>query len=198
MRRLLTVLMAGLLIAAFVVPAAAWEFSMTGEYELRLRYISRTGNTDLFGVAPLQDAAGVGLPLNTAVGFAGPNWYNTNLGTNVLGGPTVGARVAENPGALGLGTIVERPIDAVTAGFADVGIGRGRIVRGGYSTYGCDALYSDSRLTIHPAIRVNPAIRVHGTYTVGGMRHKWFQNYINGFGIGIGTPPLERYYMSQS
>jgi len=206
MKRLLTVLMAGLLVAAFVVPAMAWEFSMTGEYEFRLRYVSRTGDTDLFGVAPLQDAVGVGLPPNTAVGFAGPNWYNMNLGTNQIAGPTVGARVSETltaraAGGLAFGAIpniIDRQISAVTAGFTDNGLGRARIVRGGYSTYGCDALYADSRLTLRPVIRVNPAIRVHGVYTVGGMRHKWFQNYINGFGMGIGTPPLERYYMSQT
>jgi hypothetical protein len=71
-------------------------------------------------------------------------------------------------------------------------------VRGGYSTYGSDALYNDSRLTLEPELRVNPAIRVHGVYTIGGMRHKYFQNYIGGYGMGIGTPPLERYYMSQT
>jgi hypothetical protein len=201
MKRLLTVLVAGLLIAAFAVPAFAWEFSMTGEYEYRLRYLSRTGDTDLFGVAPIQDAVGTGAPAGqNAVGFAGPNWYNSNMGNTRSTNGIVGARVTEwpfNP-ADPHSNIVVRHISSVTAGFADTGAGRARIVRGGYSTFGCDALYADSRLTLRPVIRVNPAIRVHGVYTVGGMRHKYFQNYIGGFGIGIGTTPLERYYMSQT
>jgi hypothetical protein len=181
MKRLLTVLLAGLLIAAFVVPAAAWEFSMKGEYEMRLRYISRTGDTDLFGVAPTQDA--IGNPLaNPGVGFAGPNWYNR---TPVNAAAVSDATATFNP-----------PVTAITGGYAETG--RGRIVRGGYSRYGCDALYHDSRLTLRPVIRVNPAIRVFGVYTVGGMRHKYFQNYIGGYGIGIGTPPFERYYVHQT
>ena len=197
--------MAGLLIAAFVVPAAAWEFSMTGEYEYRLRYISRTGDTDLFGVAPLQDNAVVtdALGNQVSVGFAGPNWYNRNRGANATGvaGATVGAAVTQTPVATGTGGvsgIVVRPISLATAGYSDIATGRAAIVKGGYSTWGCDALYNDSRLTLRPVIRVNPAIRVHGVYTVGGMRHKYFQNYVGGFGMGIGTPPLERYYQHQT
>ncbi len=209
MKRLLTVLMAGLLIAAFVVPAAAWEFSMTGEYEMRLRYISRTGDMDLFGKAPLQDGGAIAIdPLNTltapnsnnvqgqAVGFAGPSWYNTNRNSNQqnLAGASTGAQSTETLNAAG--DNITRPISTITGQFADNP--GARIVRGGYSTWGCDALNHDSRLTLRPVIRVNPAIRVHGVYTVGGMRHKYFQNYIGAFGQGIGTPPLERYYQHQT
>jgi len=201
MKRLLTVLVAGLLIAAFAVPAFAWEFSMTGEYEYRLRYLSRTGDTDLFGVAPIQDAVGTGAPAGqNAVGFAGPNWYNTNMGNTRSTTGVVGARVTEwpfNPLAPHQ-NIVVRHISEVTAGYSDASAGRARIVRGGYSTYGCDALYNDQRLTLRPVIRVNPAIRVHGVYTVGGIRHKYFQSYIGGFGMGIGTPPIERYGVLQT
>lgn len=200
MKRLLTILMAGMLMAAFALPVAAWEFSLKGEYELRLRYYSRAGSTDLFGIAPLQEGAiqtENQLPQAISVGFAGPNWYNRNFDldeTNTFG--VRGALVTETPGAVD--NIIVRPISSVTAGYSDIATGRARIVRGGFSTWGCDALYSDSRLTMEPEIRVNPAIRVHGVYTVGGMRHKYFQNYIGGFGLGIGTPPLERYYMSQT
>lgn len=214
MKRLITVLVAGLLVAAFALPAFAWEFSMTGEYEYRLRYYSRTGDTDLFGIAPLQENAvapdaliaavnpntNAGAVTGINVGFAGPNWYNRNWGANQAGlaaAGVQGARVTETP-ATAATNIIVRPINAATAGYADIGTNRAAIVRGGYSTWGCDSLYSDSRLTLQPDIRVNPAIRVHGVYTVGGMRHKYFQNYIGGFGLGIGTPPLERYYMSQS
>jgi hypothetical protein len=201
MKRLLTVLLAGLLVAAIVLPAAAWEFSMTGDYEMRLTYVGRTGGTDLFGVAALQDQpVVVNAPNFGSIGFAGPNWYNRNRGGNFLPAPTaavVGAAITDAP--LNAGTnIAVRQVQPITAGYSDIGTGRGRIVNGGYSTWGSDALYHDSRLTLRPVIRVNPAIRVHGVYTVGGMRHKWFQNYIGGYGAGIGTPPLERYYMHQT
>jgi hypothetical protein len=211
MKRLLMVLTAGLLVAAFALPAFAWEFELTGEYEYRLRYLSRTGDTDLFGVKPLQE--GVVLSNSgqqlfagpTNVGFAGPNWYNTNFGPNGLNTVGVtGARNVEdalNPAVVGLvegpGSPILRPVGAVTGHFVDFNSGA-HIVKGGYSTWGCDALYNDSRLTLNPVIRVNPAIRVFGVYTVGGIRHKYFQNYIGAWGLGIGTPPLERYYMSQT
>jgi len=68
MKRLLMVLVAGLLIAALTAPALAWEFAMTGEFEWRYRYFARQGNADLFG------EAGVVLPLSTTgvIGLAGP------------------------------------------------------------------------------------------------------------------------------
>ena len=49
-------------------------------------------------------------------------------------------------------------------------------MRGGFSTWDSDAMWSDSRLTIQPEIRVNQAVRVHGVYTVGGYRNKYFQH----------------------
>ena len=160
MKRLLTFLLAGLLIGAFALPAFAWEFNMKGEYEYRLRYLSRTGDTDLFGVAPLQDS-GINALLIPWVGFAGPNWYNRG---------------------------------AVNAVMADQATGVARITRGGYSRYGCDALYNDQRVTLQPEIRVNPAIRVYGVYTIGGIRQKYFQAS-NGTGNQVGVSPYERYTM---
>ncbi len=73
MKRFLTIMLAGLLIAAVTAPALAWEFSMTGEAEFRYRYWARTGTGDLFG-----GPAGIGIVgVNTGVatgtiGFAGP------------------------------------------------------------------------------------------------------------------------------
>ncbi len=67
MKKLLTILLAGLLIAAVTAPALAWEFSMKGEWEYRLRYIGRTGDADLLG---RQTKLG-------EVGFSGPNIYGT-------------------------------------------------------------------------------------------------------------------------
>ncbi len=55
MRRILTTVLAGLLVLAGAVPVFAWEFSMTGEFIYRFKYFSRMGNSDLFGYAPAQD-----------------------------------------------------------------------------------------------------------------------------------------------
>lgn len=69
MKRLLTILLAGLLIAAITAPALAWEFAMTGEAEYRYRYFARQGAGDLFGNVDTNPliTGGVG-----NIGFAGP------------------------------------------------------------------------------------------------------------------------------
>ena len=77
MRRILTTVLAGLLVLAVVAPVFAWEFSMTGEYEYRFKYFARMGNSDLFGFAPAQDQ-GAG----TFIGFAGPNIWSTGTVVN--------------------------------------------------------------------------------------------------------------------
>lgn len=66
MKRLLTLLLPGLLMAAITAPALAWEFGMTGEFEARYRYIARTGGSDLFGAA---NAAAAGFN-DGAIGLA--------------------------------------------------------------------------------------------------------------------------------
>lgn len=71
MKRLLTITLAVLLIAAVTAPALAWEFSMTGMWEYRLRYWARLGSTDLFGIHDVGNNM-LGIP----VGLAGPNIYN--------------------------------------------------------------------------------------------------------------------------
>lgn len=168
MKKLLMIVMAGLLIGALTVPALAWEFTMKGEYEYRLRYLGRTGNNDLFGVSSLQDVNNLGV----LVGFAGPQLYNRGA---------IAAVAADSPGT---------PPNGASAL---------SIVRGGYSTTESDAFFSDSRLTVYPEIRINSVIRLHGTYTIGGYRNKYFQNAGTNFGFqSVGTPPFERYYMSQT
>ena len=63
-------MLAGLLIAAVTAPALAWEFSMTGEAEYRVRYFARQGSNDLFGgQAGFFDGTGVATGV---IGFAGP------------------------------------------------------------------------------------------------------------------------------
>lgn len=205
MKRLLTILLAGLLIVAVTAPALAWEFSMKGEWEYRFRYFGRTGNSDLFG-----QQLGIG-----EVGFAGQNIYGQLDFIN----PTAPTGPVVIPNTLGLtalptnatvpvtfnGTIANVNSTAAKAGM--------RIIRGGFSAYGSDALYHDSRLTLYPEIRVNPAIRVHGVYTVGGLRNKYAEHFSplvgsapllgtpsspsSPFTTGVGVPPFERYYVHQ-
>ncbi len=69
MKRFLTILLAGLLIAAITAPALAWEFSMSGEAEYRYRYFARQGQGDLFGGPTQFNFAGFA---DGANGFAGP------------------------------------------------------------------------------------------------------------------------------
>ncbi len=110
------------------------------------------------------------------VGFAGPNIYGYPAGTaHTLPAPTAGG----------------------TAGNLYPMI----ITQGGFSQFGSDAIYNDSRLTLFPEIRVNPAIRVHGVFTIGGYRNKFAEPAVNVPGTssaGIGVPPFERYYMHQT
>jgi len=168
MKRLLTGFLAGLLVCAVVAPTLAWEFDLKGVYENRLRYFGRMGNDDLFGKANFQDAG-----LGTFVGFAGPNIYGTG---------NVAPVVADFGGGLSL----PRQVPSVV------------ITRGGFSRWGSDAFYNDNRMVFEPVLRINPAVRLRGTYAIGGMRNKYRQTGANEMGAGIGTAPLERYYMSQS
>lgn len=170
MKRFFTIFFAGLLIVAVTAPAIAWEYTMTGEYEFRFRYLGRTGQNDLFGYDTPAALGGI------EVGFAGPNIY---------GKPTTTAHTAPSPTAAALG-----------------GNANGLIIsQGGYSQFGSDAIYNDSRLTLYPDIRVNPATRVHGVMTIGGMRNKYAQPAVGvpaAGSAGIGVPPLERYYVHQT
>jgi len=168
MKRLLTVLLTALLVAATGAPALAWEFELKGLYENRLRYFGRLGNDDLFGKTNFQDA-GAG----TFIGFAGPNIYGTGNRSPVI---------ADNGGALA--SPAQSPAVVIT--------------RGGFSRWGSDASYNDSRFSLEPAIRVNQAIRLHGVYNIGGIRNKYRQTGTNELGSGIGVAPIERYYVSQS
>ncbi|MGO9571931.1 MAG: hypothetical protein ACLP5H_30780 [Desulfomonilaceae bacterium] len=73
MKRLLTILLGVLLIAAVTAPALAWEFSMTGESEFRYRYFARQGQNDLFGGPAGIGTLGVNAGTATGnIGFAGP------------------------------------------------------------------------------------------------------------------------------
>lgn len=189
MKKLLTVVMAGLLLAAFALPAFAWEFSMTGEYDFRFRYWSRIGDKDLFGLAAAQDIGGIGdsraytyqpvfypgdptvggpgaqlftVPGNTRVGLAGPNFYGS------------GQIVAAN--SCSANALVATP------NYGTI------ITRGGLADTSSDGIYADQRLTLVPNIRVNPAIRVHGVYNIGGIRNRFNQT-----NSGMGIAPFERY-----
>ena len=207
--------MAALLVVAVAAPAMAWEFSMNGEFEFRLRYFSRTGSADLWGDSNVQESAALTL-YDSNSGF----WANPSSGTAAT---AAGPNAYQNAMYAGSGALV--PFDnsplrnfvgfagpniymtgfrgpANTAGalvnISSTGSAE-RITRGGFSRFGADALYNDVRLTLHPVIRVNPAIRVHGVYTIGGYRNKYVQNDRDARAqLSDGAPPFERYYQASS
>lgn len=198
-------LLLGGLLGALSGPALAWEFELAGEYEFRCRYFARTGDLDLFGNAALQEALPFGNTPGSAgpfIGFAGPNIYGTGNLASVSGD----SANSVNPAINNLPTI-----GGGSAGLSFPLASSYRITRGGFSRYGSDALYNDSRLTVKPRIRINPAVRLDATYTIGGMRNKHKQNNVADFlgfdpvsgvprglagSFGLGAAPLERYYMS--
>ncbi len=84
------------LLMTFVLPAFAWELSLKGEFEYRMRYWSRIGNKDLFGNADAVGtdvASGEGIP----VGLAGPGIYSA--GPPVVRNPQANGR---DPSAVSL------------------------------------------------------------------------------------------------
>lgn len=178
MKRFLVLLMAGVLVAAFTVPALAFEFSLKGQYEQRVQYFSRIGDRDLFGIASLQDAGG------PAIGFAGMNKYRGTMAT-----PGAGLTVA-NPAATNT---------------VDVDSATRRIIRAGGSLYECDTLQEEMRVVLKPTFRVNKAIRVYGSYNIGGIRNRYGPVLANPgaapyvFGVGSnGIPPFEKYGMMRA
>jgi hypothetical protein len=204
MKKLWLGILATLLVVVFVAPSFAWEFSMTGEFEYRLRYFSRTGNQDLFGDAGVQNNPAVNANWSSDAGLINPttqappgagalSWDNEGYMPAAANANYVGF-AGPNIYRSGYSAPTGAPVLADTAAAAGV-----IVTRGGFSRWGCDALYNDQRLTFVPSIRVNNAIRIHGVYTVGGFRHKYAQTTIDANGDGaIGVPPFERYYMSQT
>lgn len=145
MKRFWLLTMAAVLVAAFTVPAFAWEYSMSGEFQYRFRYLGRTGSQDLFGNAEFQNN-----PLNAPtvvangglIGFAGPNFFR---GYN-------GGTTAMNTG-----------YDANQV----------RIVRGGFSLSGSDGYANDQKMKIVPTIRINNAHRLHGVIDFASYRQRY-------------------------
>lgn len=160
--------------------AVAWEFSMTGDYEYRFRYFSRTGDNDLFGMASLQETGLIPpnptWPPSSPVGFAGPNIYHGGAEPSVMA------------------------YNATTSQM--------KITKGGFSQWGCDALFNEQRLTVRPAIKVFDAIRISAVFTLGGLRHKYAQRPYAFFlfptapggplEVSPGTPPFARYLQISS
>lgn len=60
------------LLVTTVVPTFAWDFSLNGVYEWRFNYVSRVGESDLFGST--QNAQVTGSPGLTTIGLSGPNY----------------------------------------------------------------------------------------------------------------------------
>jgi len=168
---------AALVVIALLVlagPALAWEFEMKGEWENRLRYFSRIGKNDLFGIASLQEGP------TADAGFVG-----------TVPGAGVGAAYVgfAGPSTWGRGAVLSTNMDNAAPPY--------QITRGGFSTWGSDAAIHDQKMTLVPTIKVNNAIRVHGVYTVGGYRNKYNATSA-GLTNGVGIPPFERWYMHDS
>jgi hypothetical protein len=203
MKKHLVVVVVALSVFAAVAPALAWEFDLKGEYENRFRYFGRTGDTDLFGTVPLQEA---NVDPNTGgsvfIGFAGPNIYGTGNLASVPGD----AANASNPALAQI--LADPPVGVITPANNSSMV----ITRGGFSRWGSDAIYNDSKFTLRPVFKLNPAVKIFGVYTIGGMRNKYKQNNVSdyvsttasiqgGGSLGssaLGAAPLERYYMSQT
>lgn len=200
MRKLLAIAAMSLCLVACITPVLAWEFNLEGEYEYRFRYFSRTGDQDLYGQASLQEATGI------FVGFAGPNIYGTGNLASVPGD----AANTSNPSLTQFNLSAPLAVLSVLTPAVNSSM---RITRGGFSRWGSDARYNDSRFTLRPVFRLNRAVRVFGVYTIGGMRNKYKQNNVYDFrwssyvgaqqrgdlgSFGLGAAPLSRYYMSET
>ncbi|MGO8878542.1 MAG: hypothetical protein ACLQMS_03390 [Desulfomonilaceae bacterium] len=169
MKKLWFGLLATLLLTIFVVPAFAWEWQMTGQFEWRFRYFNRAGGyADLFGDQRFQDS-----PLNTTgqlIGFAGPNYYRGYNG-QAFNAATLGA---PNP------MTTNRDSAALN------------IVKGGWSFADCDAYAHDQRMTFSPVLRVNNAIAFYMNMDLASIRNKYNHRDYQTNGI------LDRWYQDRT
>ncbi|MDA8405714.1 MAG: hypothetical protein M0T73_02495 [Deltaproteobacteria bacterium] len=145
MKKLWFGILATLLLAVFVAPAFAWDFSTMGQFEWRYRYIGRAnGYQDLFGDMRLQDNPLLTFPAGTGpIGFAGPNFWR---GYN---GPNGGAMTTASWGS------------------------SVKVVRAGFAFADADASEYDQRMTFLPEIRINNAIRLRGNIDLASIRQKY-------------------------
>jgi len=142
MKKVRTVLLAGLLVAALCVPVHAWEFAMTGNFQWNWDYLAQGGPNGFFGaqnvvnpalaafIPNLSATAQAGLPFTYNANTSIPNWYaaNTWAGYRQLTGTQMGL------------------------------------------VSGLDANVSWMRMFLNPEIRVNPAVRIRGQYVIGGAQ----------------------------
>ena len=145
MKKLWFGILATLLLALFVAPAFAWDFTTQGQFEWRYRYIGRAnGYQDLFGDMRLQDNPLLTFPAGTGpIGFAGPNFWRGYNGPN--GGPMA-------TGSWG---------------------SQVQVVRAGFAFADCDASEYDQRMTFLPELRINNAIRLRGNIDLASIRQKY-------------------------
>jgi hypothetical protein len=221
MRGLIVALTVVLFMTTGTENATAWEFAMTGEFEYRVRYYSRLGPNDLFGDTTLQDR---GIDPAGQSWSANPGWINTAAGTysgtsglgpgNALtygvqsipapwigfAGPNIYGDGWARPYILGSNIVGPLPVPLFGPHVSGTALQSGVfITRGGFSRWGSDALLNDMRLTVRPVISLNEAMRIEAVLTFGGLRHAWNQRSFDGWGmLSTGSPPFERYYMSQS
>jgi hypothetical protein len=77
-RRIVVCVLGAISLCIFVLPVFAWEFTLNGEFEYRMRYWSRIGQRDLFGngdAVGTDVIAGFGLP----VGLTGPSLWSSGV-----------------------------------------------------------------------------------------------------------------------
>jgi len=170
MKKVRTVLLAGLLIAALCAPAHAWEFAMTGNLQWNYDYLAQGGPNGFFGTQNVVTAGLAGAVPNPA-------------------GPVLAAAQGTVP------YLINQP-NATVPNWAAANTWAGyRLLSGtqmGLVT-GLDASVSWMRMTMNPEIRVNPAVRIRGQYVIGG-----YQTYNGGaaglsdvggntFGVALGS-----------
>ncbi|HMK35578.1 MAG TPA: hypothetical protein VK463_10955, partial [Desulfomonilaceae bacterium] len=79
MKKLLTLLSVGLLVAALALPVHAWEFAMNGSFEWTYQYFSQNDRNGFFGTYDVSTAAalGAGNPFYPSMNmWSGARWLN--------------------------------------------------------------------------------------------------------------------------
>ncbi len=128
-----------LLLAAWTIPAYCWELTMKGEWEMRYRYWTRTGDRDIFGH---MDSHNVDLGMNHLKTFP----------TSSINNPIAPANGGTAQDGNALGNLISTPPSPT--GPYILGFG----VMAGENNWGPEVAYMDNRMTLLPEIKVNPAI----------------------------------------
>lgn len=178
MKRFMVVILGVSLLLSMVPSAFAWEFDMKGDFEYRIRYFSRTGPKDLFGIATLQNTTA-----GTYIGFAGPSYYQLGAGQPLSNSdaPTAGV-------IIGRGDFSKWGCDAKVADmrmrlYPTIRINEAMEAYLTLNIGGFRHKYSMNRSDVDGIID-GGAATLYPTFTKVNLMP--------------GTPPFENYYMSQT